>query len=483
MDKILLQDSSIQLPLVVDLDGTLTLTDTLVESIFSLLKKNPFNALLIFLWLFRGRAEFKRLIATANDFSASNLPWREDFVAWLRLEHARGRQIILATAAHTTIAEDAASHMGFFSDVIATSNGENLKGSAKLIEIQKRVGDHFCYAGDSAADLPVWRASSTAILAGVSNAVRREVSQTCKIEIEFTNEKVGLHLWMRALRVHQWLKNILIFVPLASAFAFTDGEKALSALIAFASFSLAASATYIFNDLWDLESDRKHARKCKRPFASGKIAILQGVAMACILLAIALVTACFVSFAFAGMVVAYIILTTLYSWTLKSYVLIDVLMLALLYTFRVFAGSVATNIHITQWLLSFSVFMFFGLALVKRCAELKSLQLAHKNVTEGRDYQVRDLAVLLPLGIGASMCSVVVFGLYIGTPVANSTYSNADLLWLVGIGLLYWNARLWIKTARGEMHDDPIIFAVRDFGSRITISTMLLIAVAARFLS
>ncbi|RYZ90400.1 MAG: UbiA family prenyltransferase, partial [Proteobacteria bacterium] len=282
--------------------------------------------------------------------------------------------------------------------------------------------------------------------------------------------------------VHQWLKNLLLFVPLLAAFAFNDVEKISSALIAFASFSLAASATYIFNDLWDLESDRKHARKRYRPFASAEIPIIQGVAVALMLLLIAVASACFVAFPFAGMVMAYIVLTTLYSWALKHYVLIDVLMLALLYTFRVLAGSVATQIPITQWLLAFSIFMFFGLALVKRCAELKSLQLAHKNSTEGRDYQVQDLVVLWPLGIGASLCSIVVFGLYIGTPVATSAYSHADLLWLVGIGLLYWNARLWVKTARGEMHDDPIVFAARDFGSRITLLIMVALILAARFL-
>ena len=323
------------------------------------------------------------------------------------MQHAEGRTLILATAAHRTIAEDAANHLGLFSQVISTGDSENLKGKAKLDKIQKRIGSRFSYAGDSAADLPIWRASETAILVGTSSAVRREVYKSGKIEIEFTNKRAGLRLWMRALRIHQWLKNLLLFVPLLTAFAFNDVEKIYFALIAFVSFSIAASATYIFNDLWDLENDRKHVRKCKRPSASGQIPILHGVAVAVALLIISLTAACYVSLSFAGMVTAYIVLTTLYSWGLKHYVLIDVLMLALLYTFRVLAGSIAVQIYTTQWLRAFSVFMFFGLALVKRCAELKSLQLIHKNVTEGRDYQVQDLVVLWPLGIGASLCSIV----------------------------------------------------------------------------
>lgn len=481
MSKIFSAEAAGSVPLVVDLDGTLTPTDTLVESVFSLLKKNPVNILLLFFWLFTGRAGFKRRVASASNFSIKTIPWREDFLGWLRKQHEDGRILVLATAAHQTIAQDAARHLGIFEQVISTDGRENLKGTAKLQEIHKQVGARFSYAGDSSADLPIWRAAETAVLVGASRAVRREVHDNAKVEIEFQNRKAGFAVWLRALRVHQWLKNLLLFVPVLAAFAFNDVSKITAVLIAFVSFSFAASATYIFNDLWDLESDRKHPRKRFRPFASASLPILHGVAVAGVLLLASLILACLVSYAFAGMVAGYIVLTTLYSWTLKRYVLIDVLMLAILYTFRVLAGSVATQVPITQWLLAFSIFMFFGLALIKRCAELKSLQMAQKKSTEGRDYQVEDLAVLWPLGIAASLCSVVVFGLYVGAPQTVSTYANADLLWLVGIGLLYWNARLWIKTGRGEMHDDPIVFAARDFGSQLTLLTMVGLTVLARF--
>jgi 4-hydroxybenzoate polyprenyltransferase len=289
-------------------------------------------------------------------------------------------------------------------------------------------------------------------------------------------------IWLRALRLHQWMKNLLLFVPLFTAFAFNDGAKLLAALLAFFSFSLAASATYLFNDLWDLDNDRQHPRKKYRPFACAGNPLFHGLVMAGALLILAMALALSVSVSFASMVGGYILLTTAYSWTLKQYVLIDVLMLALLYTFRVLAGSVATDVNVTFWLLAFSIFTFFGLALVKRCAELLSLQQEGKQNSQGRDYQTGDMIVLWPLGIGASLCSVVIFGLYIASPGAAVQYNNTNALWLVGIGLLYWNARIWIKTARGEMHDDPVVFAVRDFGSRMTLLAMVALTISAHFL-
>lgn len=468
-------------PLVVDLDGTLTATDTLVESIFSLFKKNPFYIFYVSFWLVLGRAKFKERVAEQSSFLVENLPWRVDFLDWLRSQHEKGRKIILATAAHHSIAEAVAAHFGFFETVISTSAGKNLKGRIKLIEIQRQVGMRFSYAGDSRADIPIWEAAETAILVGTSTSVSRKIYACSQVEREFTSQKSGLLVWMKALRIHQWLKNLLLFVPLFSAFSFGDTSKLYAALIAFGSFSLAASGTYIFNDLWDLENDRKHPRKKYRPFASAQISLTSGTAMATALLLTALVLAASISPGFAYMVIGYIGLTTAYSWALKQYVLIDVVMLALLYSFRILAGAEATSINVTPWLLAFSVFTFFGLALVKRCAELKLLQSSGRLGAHGRDYQVADLAVLWPLGIGASLCSIVIFGLYIGSPSAATMYSNTNVLWAVGIGLIYWNARIWIKTARGEMHDDPIVFAIRDFGSRMTLLAMLSLILLAHF--
>ena len=470
------------LPLVVDLDGTLTPTDTLVESVFCLLKKRPLAVFLLLVWLFRSRAQFKCNVAAHAGFEPNNLPWREDLLAWLHAQRLTGRRLVLATAAHESIANAVANKLALFDLVLASTHESNLKGDNKLAAIRQHVGSRFVYAGDSNADVPIWLASESAILVNASTAVTRQVKAAVQVEKEFAQTGAGWRDWLRALRVYQWIKNLLIFVPLFTAFALNDGHKVFIACLAFLAFSLAASATYVLNDLWDLDNDRQHPRKKSRPFASGKIPIVLGVTAAGLLLASSLALALVLSVKFAGMVLGYICLTTAYSVALKHYVLIDVLMLALLYTFRVLAGAVATGIVVTPWLLAFSVFTFFSLALVKRCAELVSLRESGGKSAHGRDYQVSDLVVLWPMGIGASLCSVVVFGLYIGSPGATTLYGNTDTLWLVGIGLIYWIARLWIKTARGEMHDDPIVFAVRDFGSRVTVLTMLAVTAIAHFI-
>lgn len=470
-------------PLVVDLDGTLTRTDTLVESVLALLKRRPLALLQLLAWLLMAkRSTFKQRVADVVSLQARLLPWRADLLTWLHAQRAGGRRLVLATAAHESIAAAVAKELPIFDLVLATRDGHNLKGSAKLAAIQQQVGESFVYAGDSRADLPVWKAASAAVLVGVSPAVARAVEAGgTPVEQRFAADTGRLRLWMRAMRLHQWAKNLLIMVPLFTSFSFDDGHRLGAAAIAFFAFSLAASATYLLNDLWDLDNDRQHPRKKHRPFASAELPLLHGVAGAALLLVVALLLASVVGRSLVVMLLGYVVLTTAYSWSLKHYVLLDVLMLALLYTYRVLAGSVVTSLGVTPWLLSFSVFMFFSLALVKRCAELVLLQQTGRKGAHGRDYQVGDLVVLWPLGIGASLCSVVVFGLFVGSPETLARYANADLLWLVGIGLLYWNARLWIKTARGEMHDDPLVFALRDYGSRVTVLAMVAVTVLARF--
>jgi 4-hydroxybenzoate polyprenyltransferase len=469
-------------PLVVDLDGTLTPTDTLVEAVVRLIKHSPLNLLLLPFWLLKGRAAFKEAVASHTTISVEQLPYREAFLAYLHIEKSKGRHIIMATAAHESIAKGVSAHLALFDEVLASDAGRNLKGHAKLEAIQEKVGESFVYAGDSHADIPIWNAAQAAILVGASPGLAKSVRQRTTIEIEFPKEKISFSTWAKALRVHQWLKNLLLFVPLLTAFSFMDVAKLTTTAVAFLSFSFAASATYIVNDLWDLESDRAHPRKKERPFASAKIPILTGFGVAGCLLIVAFVLAFVVSQAFFLMLLLYVVLTSAYSWVLKEYVLIDVIMLSLLYALRILAGSVAIGIATSSWLLAFSVFMFLSLALVKRCSELVSLEQIGKVSTLGRDYRVTDLVVLWPLGVASAMSAVVVFGLFISAPDTQARYATPALLWVVAIGLNYWLARLWIKTSRGEMHDDPIIYALKDRGSRITIIIMAAMMMMAHFL-
>lgn len=468
-------------PLVVDLDGTLTPTDTLLESLIHVVKQSPLNLLRIPLWLLKGRAGFKAAIAEKTRLAAESLPYHESLIAYLRAEKAQGRTVILATAAHVSIADAVARHLGLFDQVLATTPEHNLKGRAKLKVIQENVGSSFVYAGDAQADLPIWQAAKAAILVGTPPALAATVREQTPIEREFPGEKATLIDWLRALRVHQWVKNLLLFVPLLTAFSFMEINKVLSMGLAFLAFSLAASATYIVNDLWDLESDRLHPRKRLRPFADVRLPVLHGLVVAGVSLVSAFLLAYFVSAGFFLMLLAYLALTSAYSWTLKKYVLIDAIMLSLLYTLRILAGAVAIGVATSSWLLAFSVFIFLSLALVKRCAELVSLAKSGQEKAHGRDYRVTDLTVLWPLGVGTALSAVVVFGLFISSPETQTRYATPHLLWLVAIGLVYWLGRLWIKTSRGEMHDDPVVYAIKDHASRITVALMLFVVLTAHF--
>lgn len=469
-------------PLVVDLDGTLTPTDTLVESVVRLVKKSPANIFRLLFWLLKGRAAFKAFVASNAGFPAESLPYNQPLLAYLRREKDKGRQIILATASHRSVADKVAKHLGIFDQVVATDSASNLKGANKLKAIETKVGSDFVYAGDSAVDIPIWKSARAAVLVGASPSTARVVHATVPIEIEFVHSKGKVLTWVKQLRVHQWLKNLLIFVPALTSFVFLDAEKLGASAIAFLAFSLAASATYIVNDLWDLDSDRVHPRKRLRPMASAEISIASALAVSGVLLSLALMLATAVSFEFFLMLVLYLFVTSSYSWVLKRYVLIDTIVLSLLYTLRILAGSVAIQVTLSTWLMAFSVFVFLSLALVKRCSELVSLREAGREATSGRDYRVGDLVVLWPLGIGTAVSGVVVFGLFISAPETTARYGCPFLLWFVALGLVYWLSRLWIKTARGEMHDDPVVFAVRDRGSRAVVLTMVLTMIGAYFL-
>jgi 4-hydroxybenzoate polyprenyltransferase len=474
--------SSMAVPLVVDLDGTLTPTDTLVESLVLLVRSNPVYLLLIPFWLLFGRAGFKQRVADRVLPDVEALPLRAGLVDYLRAQRATGRRLVLATAADGRIAHRVAARLGLFDEVLASEAGHNLKGTNKLAAIRARVGERFVYAGDTQADLPIWRAATAAIPVGVASSLRAKlVAESISVEREFPAEAAGWRDWLRALRVHQWLKNVLIFVPILTAFVFSDPARVQAAVFAFIAFSLMASATYIVNDLWDLDNDRRHPRKCQRPFAAARLPIGQGVAAAAGLLLAALVPALQLSPIFVALLLLYLLMTSAYSWVLKRYVLIDVVMLASLYTLRIVAGAAAAHVVVSVWLLAFSVFVFMSLALVKRCAELVTVMQNGAEAVSGRDYRAVDLAVLWPFGVGAGLCAVVVFALFVNAPETAQRYGAPQLLWFAAIGLLYWLGRLWVKTARGEMHDDPLVYAVRDIGSRATVAFIVAIVLAAHF--
>ncbi|KDB08247.1 UbiA prenyltransferase [Burkholderia sp. lig30] len=469
---------TIDLPLVVDLDGTLILTDTHTESVARVVRRHPLTALGLPFRRLRGRAAFAERIASRADIDVETLPYREALVDYLTVEKRRGRTIVLATAAQRPVADRVAAHLGIFDAVLATEGGVELSGDEKLARVRERFGDRFIYVGNRAADLPIWHACRGAILAGAPPSVLLDVRANAFVEREFPAERGGASLWLSALGAHHWLKNLLLFVPLFAAFGFLDIGRLATLALAFVAMSLGASAAYLFNDLWDLDSDRRHPCKRARPLASGRVPLGAAAAGMVLLAALSFALACAVSGAFAAVLAVYLVLTSAYICVLKSYVLVDVIMLTLLYMLRIVAGAVAVGIEISPWLLAFSMFAFLSLALVKRCAELVSLRPGGSPAASGRDYQASDLDVLRPLGIGAALAAVVVFGLFIHAPGTTLRYGYPNLLWVVALGFIYLFARLWIATVRGEMRGDPVVYLLENRGSLamlggIVLTTML----------
>lgn len=460
-------------PLFVDLDGTLIKTDLLVESALRLFKQSPLFLFTLLAWLIRyGKAGLKAEIAKRVELQAELLPLQSGFVEFLRNEAASGRILYLATASDRRLAEPVARRLGIFSDLLASTQGNNLKSERKLDAILSMTGGGaFDYAGNAHADIPVWAAARRTLLVNPHPGVAAIAQARFDVQHIFEDRPNVLPTWLRAIRLHQWLKNLLLFVPLLTAHIFT-GAALLKIALGFTAFGCVASGTYLLNDLLDLDSDRLHPRKSKRPFAAGDINPILGVLAMLVLLAVGLTLAASLSMPFFLSTLAYLGLTLSYSLYFKAYVLLDVLLLAGLYTARIIAGALAIGVSVSSWLLAFSIFVFLNLALVKRCSELKAMESQARTSTSGRDYRLSDLAMLSSMGVAAGYISVLVLALYVDNPAVRNAYSNPLLLWLLCPFMMYWVSRLWIKTSRGEMNDDPLLYSLRDRASWIIFVAM-----------
>ena len=478
-----MNDNFKNLPLVVDLDGTIIMSDSLVESVVIFIKKSIFNLLLIPLWLSKGKATFKCKIANHVTLQVNNLPYNQRLLDYLNAEKTRGRRIILATATHESIAVAISKKLGLFESVIATNSVVNMKGKNKLEAIKNLVGKNFVYAGNSSDDIPIWMSAKAAILVTTSNKINKLVKEIIPVEQEFNQNKTDIYIWLKAIRIHQWLKNLLLFVPMLAAFIFFDLNNLSLIILAFFALSFVASATYICNDLLDLENDRNHYIKKLRPFASGQLSISTGFIVALILVTVGIYFAYIISNAFLIIVLSYLILANLYSYSLKKIPLIDIISLSILYILRIIAGSVALEINTSSWLLVFSFFIFFSLALVKRCTELISLKMHGGEFINGRGYKVSDIRILCPLGVSAGLIAILVLTLFINDQTTQNGYKTPNLLWINVIILTYWISRIWFKTLRGEMHSDPVIFTIADKTSRLAIFLIVVILIISQFIN
>ena len=454
------------LPLCVDLDGTLVKTDMLLETFILLLKKNILYIFLVPLWLSRGKAFLKKQIAERVEFEPLNLPYNLAFLAFLRTEHSRGRNLVLVTASDYRIAEKIAGHLSVFDEVLASNGSVNLSGKNKLAALVQKFGTQgFDYAANGQIDLAIWPHAKNAIVVGAPLSLANTVSQTTPVSQYFPAEQFTFFVFLKALRFHQWLKNLLIFVPLVLAHKFTDWSLLLQAGYAFISFGLCASAIYLLNDLLDLEADRAHPYKQARPLAAGSLSLLAGLGMIPALLLASVLIAWTLPGEFRGMLVMYLIVTSAYSFYLKQIVLVDVLVLAGLYTLRILAGAAAVNVPLSEWLLAFSMFLFLSLALVKRFSELRALRFAEQETARGRGYFASDLEQIASLGSASAYIAVLVLALYVNSAEVTRLYSHPVTLWLICPLFLYWLSRIWLLAHRGVILDDPILYAIKDKAS------------------
>ena len=450
-------------PLCVELEGTLVPSDLLFEALIVLIKRNPLYLLRILIWSFRGWAVLDTQVAARVELNPAALPYDPELMDWLVTERETGRQIWLCAVANEPLAKRVASHLKMFDGVLATHRYGDQAAEDLHLRLVERFGARgFDYCGRKRQDVAIWKHSRGAIIVRGGRALRREASRHSRLLQGPPSQVHGIATLFRALRPHQWVKNGLVFLPLLAAHRIAELAVVSAALLGLVAFCLCASSVYVLNDLLDLEADRANPRKCRRPFAAGHLSLSIGCLLAPVLLSLAFGISSFLPSSFTETLASYYATTLVYSFALKRLVLIDALALACLYTLRLVAGATSVGVPLSFWMLLFSVFFFLSLAFVKRFAELDALKRRNQLQAMGRGYQVGDLPIVQSLGIAAGYLSVLVLALYIDSPAIDSLYRRPKVIWALCVILLFWVSRVWMTAQRGAMHDDPVIFALKD---------------------
>jgi 4-hydroxybenzoate polyprenyltransferase len=458
-----MNDSSI--PLCLCLDGTLTPVRIADERLLVVAKQAPAALMESVRRLIRGKSTRSRQPATPSPIDVYTMPLRLELIEWLRDQRSHGRRLVLVVDGDTASAEQIAAPLGLFDELAPTDSFTGTPAERKRSALVTRFGDHgFDYIGSNVSDKIVWQASRRAIVVGDASIAKRIGRDTEHVQV-FPGAKASLRTWLKAMRLYQWAKNGLVFVPPLLAHVITQPHVLVNATLAFVAFGLCASSVYLVNDLFDLAADRQHPRKRLRPFAAGTLSARSGLGAAALLLSVAAIIAAAVGARFVGVLAGYYVLTWAYSLHLKRVPLLDVMMLAALYTLRIIAGAAATQVPVSFWLLAFSVFMFLSLGFVKRYAELDDARKAGKLIGHARGYGDADLPLIMSLGTAAGYSAIVVMALYINSADSQSLYQHHKPLWLICPLMLFWISRIWIVTTRGAMHDDPVVFALRDRAS------------------
>jgi 4-hydroxybenzoate polyprenyltransferase len=453
--------------LFVDLDGTLIQTDLLHESLVLLSKQSIGLLLRAILRLGQGRATFKRAVSEAVTPKIRDLPFRKEVLDFVSEQHSQGRKVILATAADSKWAQNVADELGVFDGILASDGVHNLKGTAKLEAIQAFCREHhyvqFDYIGNSYVDLPIWRKARGVYIVAPSASLLAKVREFAKPAGILGTWKSPTRSALSALRPQQWVKNVLVFIPLVTSHNMFDFSLAMAAVMAFVCFCFCASGVYVLNDLADLNADRLHPAKRKRPFASGTLPLSWGLPLASgLLISGFALSGLTLPAVFFAAIAVYFVTTCAYSFLAKRIAMLDVLLLAGLYTIRVFAGGAATAIVISEWLAAFCMFLFVSLAFAKRYAELERLLRNNEADASGRGYHVSDISLIESMGPASGYIAVLVLALYVNSDQMKTLYRNHWSLLLICPVFMYWISRIWIKAKRGELSEDPIVFALRD---------------------
>ena len=466
----------VERPLCVDLDGTLVKSDTFVDSLMVLARRHPGAFMRAPFWAMKGKAHMKSQVASMVTLDVAHLPYNRPLLDYLRDEHASGRKLYLATGADRVLARKVAAHLGIFEEVLASDGAVNLIGRNKLQHLEQRfAADGFDYIGNALPDLPLLQGAQEAMVANPDLRLNLALkSRNVAVSRKFEDRSHLLAALAKALRVHQWAKNLLVFLPLLLAHSFRNAASVLAAVAAFFCFSLTASATYIFNDLLDLESDRVHLNKRKRAFAAGNLSVASGLGIGFTLAVVALITAAYLPRKFLIYLLLYFVTTLAYSLSLKKIVLVDVVVLSSLYTIRMLAGSEATHDPVSPWLAAFSIFLFLSLAMVKRFSELQNLHARGATPTNARGYLLSDIEQLRSFGTSSAYASVVIFALYINGRDVVALYHHPTRMWLITPLLILWISRVWLLASRGLLDEDPVVFALKD-----RMSLLLCLGVAA----
>ena len=480
--------------LCIDLDGTLVKSDTLVDSALALARYRPEMLLRIPGWLLQGKAALKQHITSAVSLDVAHLPYNRELLQYLEQQHATGRQIYLATAADSVLAQRVADHLGLFDGVLASDGVLNLAGSNKLAAFRQAFGENFCYIGNALPDLTLLENCQHPMVANPTRGLRSALRKARITPAHTFLEKASpIKAWMKAIRIHQWAKNTLLFLPMLLAHALRPALM-VAAFLAFLAFGFCASGTYIINDLLDIEVDRQHPRKRRRPFASGDLSAISGIVVVALFLVISVAIAIALPYVLANLAPdlglkrpyhfltwlgIYAVTTMAYSLRLKRTVLVDVIVLSGLYTIRILAGSAATGVEASAWLGSFSIFFFLSLAFVKRFAELENLRERGGATAKGRGYNIGDIEQLRTFGSASGYVSVAVLTLYISNLDAAQLYSHTKRLWLLIPVLLLWISRLWFKASRGQLDEDPVVYAITDSRSLLLGAVVVAIVLSA----